>query len=288
MRELQAGLWHWQAPHRVGAERAVDQKVSSYAIDDGERLVLFDPIAPPSEIEKLAAERETAIVLTAPWHERDAQGLVERLGVPVYTPLPDTAEDLMRTYGITAEQAGTGAQTSSGSSRRGWRGAPYAAGDRLDVGVEASPGQKPNDLVLWVESHRAVIAGDTLVDSDRPRGQFPVAASGHDARAGRRTPASAARAACRARAPGARSADRPCCARTRALVNAASAPLDAATIERIRASFARQGAMATLGADLADVARGRVAIAVPIEPRLSQQDGFLRRVVAAALDSACG
>jgi acyl-coenzyme A thioesterase PaaI-like protein len=58
-------------------------------------------------------------------------------------------------------------------------------------------------------------------------------------------------------------------------VSSASAPLDAAIVARVRASFARQGAMATLGADLADVAAGRVAIAVPIESRLSQQDGFL-------------
>ena len=48
------------------------------------------------------------IVLTAPWHERDAESLVERLGVPVYTPLPDSAQFLMDTYGITAEQAGDG------------------------------------------------------------------------------------------------------------------------------------------------------------------------------------
>src|SRR5215207_4946907 len=75
----------------------------------------------------------------------------------------------------------------------------------------------------------------------------------------------------------------------RAAMSAASAPLDAATIERIRASFARQGAMATLAADLADIATGRVVVAVPIEPRLSQQDGFLHAgVVVAALDSACG
>ena len=72
-------------------------------------------------------------------------------------------------------------------------------------------------------------------------------------------------------------------------MSAASAPLDAATIERIRASFARQGAMATLAVDLADIATGRVVVAVPIEPRLSQQDGFLHAgVVVAALDSACG
>jgi uncharacterized protein (TIGR00369 family) len=62
-----------------------------------------------------------------------------------------------------------------------------------------------------------------------------------------------------------------------------------AVVERVRASFARQGAMATIGAELAEVAEGRVAIALPIEPRLSQQDGFLHAgVVVAALDSACG
>ena len=129
------------------------------------RSLLFDPIAPPSEIEKLAAERDTAVVLTAPWHERDTQRLVERLGVPVYTPLPDTAEYLMRKYGVNAEQAGDGSPDVVWLLKEGIGEAhPYAAGDRLDVGVEAFPGQKPNDMVLWIESHRTVIAGDTLVD----------------------------------------------------------------------------------------------------------------------------
>ena len=166
MRALRPGLWHWTAPHRDWRpSEPWDQNVSSYAIDDGARLLLFDPIAPPSELEELAAERETAVVLTAPWHERDAQGLVERLGVPVYTPLPDTAEFLMATYGITADQAGDGSPDVVWLLKEGIGEAhPYAAGERLDVGVEAFPGQKPNDLVLWVESHRAVVAGDTLVD----------------------------------------------------------------------------------------------------------------------------
>jgi uncharacterized protein (TIGR00369 family) len=66
-------------------------------------------------------------------------------------------------------------------------------------------------------------------------------------------------------------------------------PLEAAIVERVHASFARQGAMGTLGAELAVVAAGRVAIAVPIEPRLSQQHGFLHAgILVAALDSACG
>ena len=100
MRELRPGLWHWEAPHpQWRPTEPWSENVSSYAIDDGERLLLFDPLAVPSELEDLAAGRETAIVLTAPWHERDAQSLVERLGVPVYTPLPDSARFLMDTYG---------------------------------------------------------------------------------------------------------------------------------------------------------------------------------------------
>jgi glyoxylase-like metal-dependent hydrolase (beta-lactamase superfamily II) len=164
--ELQPGLWHWQAPHpNWRPTEPWSEHVSSYAIDDGERLLLFDPLAVPSEIVARATERETAIVLTAPWHERDAQSLVERLGAPVYTPLPDTAEHLMRTYGLTAEQAGDGSPDLVWLLREGKGEArPYSAGDRLPGGIEAFPGQKPNDAVLWVESHRAVVAGDTLAD----------------------------------------------------------------------------------------------------------------------------
>ena len=90
---------------------------------------------------------------------------MERLGVPVYTPLPDTAEYLMREV-RPHRRAGGRRQPRRRLAPQGGIGEahPYAAGDRLDVGVEAFPGQKPNDLVLWVESHRAVVAGDTLVD----------------------------------------------------------------------------------------------------------------------------
>ena len=96
VQELEPGLWHWQAPHPDWeASEPWDKEVSSYAIDDGERLLLFDPLGLPSELEQLAAERELAIVLTAPWHERDAENLVERFGAPVFTPSPDTREDLL-------------------------------------------------------------------------------------------------------------------------------------------------------------------------------------------------
>ena len=67
------------------------------------------------------------------------------------------------------------------------------------------------------------------------------------------------------------------------------APQDPDFAERVRASFAAQGAMQTLGATLAEVAPGRVVVTLPWQQGLTQQHGFLHAgMVAAALDSACG
>jgi uncharacterized protein (TIGR00369 family) len=59
--------------------------------------------------------------------------------------------------------------------------------------------------------------------------------------------------------------------------------------ERVRESFARQGYMAAIGAELVHVAAGEVDIELPFSDRLTQQDGYLHAgVVAGATDSACG
>jgi hypothetical protein len=134
VRELQAGLWHWQAPHPdwTPGERW-SQEVSSYAIDDGERLLFFDPLAVPDELLALAPEREPVVVLTAPWHERDTQSLVGRLGAAVFAPPPDTAQDLIDKYGITAEQAG------DGSPDLQW----LRSGPRTSTGMRPATGFRP-------------------------------------------------------------------------------------------------------------------------------------------------
>jgi hypothetical protein len=166
MREIASGLWHWEAPHPDWTpDEPWGPNVSSYAIDDERRLLLFDPIAPPSEIGERAAERETEIVLTCPWHERETRGLVEQHGARLYAPPPDTAEDLMQKYGVTAEQAGDGSPDLSwlrSGEAAEWHA--YEGGDRLPSGAEAFPGREHNDLVLWIPSYATVIAGDTLVD----------------------------------------------------------------------------------------------------------------------------
>jgi uncharacterized protein (TIGR00369 family) len=65
--------------------------------------------------------------------------------------------------------------------------------------------------------------------------------------------------------------------------------LSANVFERVRASFAQQQFMTTLGASLVSVKSGAVEIAVPFRPDLTQQNGFLHAgVITSVLDSACG
>ena len=107
MREVERGVWHWEAPHpdwsgpenealrqRLAAmaetpNEAARVLVSCYAIDDGDLLLFLDPLAVPRETVELAAAREPVVVLTSPWHERDTRSLVERLDARVFTPPPD-------------------------------------------------------------------------------------------------------------------------------------------------------------------------------------------------------
>ena len=62
------------------------------------------------------------------------------------------------------------------------------------------------------------------------------------------------------------------------------------TIEkRIKDSFARQTAMATIGASITRVEKGAVTIELPFRSDLTQQHGFLHAgVVTMIVDTACG
>ena len=59
--------------------------------------------------------------------------------------------------------------------------------------------------------------------------------------------------------------------------------------ERVRASFARQGLLATLGARVTHVAPGEVDVELAFDERLTQQHGYLHAgALTTALDVACG
>lgn len=142
MQEVTPGVWHWTARHPEWNERQTDwgPDVSSFAIDDGEHLLLFDPVAPPTLVDELAAGRQPIVVLTCPWHRRDTADVVERLGAKVFVPPPDEGDP------------------------EPVRGQVFREGETLPFGVRAYAGMEENDLSLWVESRGALVFGDTLMD----------------------------------------------------------------------------------------------------------------------------
>jgi uncharacterized protein (TIGR00369 family) len=64
---------------------------------------------------------------------------------------------------------------------------------------------------------------------------------------------------------------------------------DADFENRVRASFARQRVMQTLGIEIARLAPGEIDLAMAYDAAYSQQHGFTHAgIISAALDSACG
>lgn len=58
---------------------------------------------------------------------------------------------------------------------------------------------------------------------------------------------------------------------------------------RVRASFARQAAMATIRAEIAHLAPGEVDLRMPYRAELTQQHGFVHAgIIGTLADSACG
>lgn len=66
-------------------------------------------------------------------------------------------------------------------------------------------------------------------------------------------------------------------------------PQDPDFAARIAASFARQGVLALIGAQLQAVQPGEVTIALPIRPDLCQHHGYVHAgIVTTIVDTACG
>ena len=146
MEELVPGIWHWQARHPEwtdaddAAEHGWGPGVSSYAVVDGGRVALIDPVLPTADGPGLQAPtdgRQAVVVLTCPWHARDAG----TLGLPVHSPWAPGE---------------SGPEPASGFA--------LAAGDPVPAGGIAHPGLEPIDLVLWFAGPRALVLGDTLID----------------------------------------------------------------------------------------------------------------------------
>jgi glyoxylase-like metal-dependent hydrolase (beta-lactamase superfamily II) len=147
VKELRPGLWTWSGPHPEwtpddGGPDGWEQEVRSYALDAGDSLVLFDPLAEPEQLARLAGGRPVVVVLTCPEHRRSSKPLVQALDAVVHAPATE-ARDL----GLTVIS--------------------YSAGDKLPGDVEPIPGAYSDEFVLWIPAHRALVIGDVFLGGER-------------------------------------------------------------------------------------------------------------------------
>ena len=157
MPELRPGIWHWTAPHPDWhAEQSWPEVVSSYAIELGDDFVLFDPLTVPAELR----ERATAVVLTAPYHERDARAL----GLPNHTPPADTWEDWVEKFGTDPDKVRGMESEDLAWLRAGEGEGEFHGPGPWPFGIEAYAGREDNDLVLWIPAVNAIVSSDTLSD----------------------------------------------------------------------------------------------------------------------------
>jgi hypothetical protein len=165
--ELVPGLWTWTARHPEWRtpEDGWGPVVRSYALASDGVLVLVDPLAPPADIERLAAGRDVAVLLTGLDHERSTADCVTRFRASVHAP---------------AEAAAHLATPASG----------YAVGDALPGGVVAQTGFWSNEATLWAAAYGALFTGDVLLNehglSISPDDWFADAATPEQVRAGLR------------------------------------------------------------------------------------------------------
>lgn len=146
LREIRPGLRYWTAPHpewKGAADWPEDVACVCYQAADV--LALIDPLLPRGDEESFLAvldreveqlDQPVAVLLTAPWHQRDAGLLARRYDTVVWAH-PDARLRLRF-------------KTQSGT---------------LPVGIETfSPGGvREGEVAFYIRSHRALVVADLLL-----------------------------------------------------------------------------------------------------------------------------
>jgi glyoxylase-like metal-dependent hydrolase (beta-lactamase superfamily II) len=157
VREVRTGLWAWEQPHPERTDEWDDEGlgeiVSSYALQSADSLVLVDPLAPPagSEAERFweALDRDVArhgppaVLLTIYYHARSSREILERYeGASVWVHEP--ARELMAERTTVTDT--------------------FLPGEELPGGVVAYDAARGFEVVFWAPAHRALFAGDVLLE----------------------------------------------------------------------------------------------------------------------------
>jgi hypothetical protein len=141
---LADGLWRWTARHPEWHPGEFGAEVGAYALRAGDLTLLVDPIVPdPAMLDEIVTG-SVAILVTIPYHTRDAEALAARYGATVHGH-PAVAKRLSDTDAFR----------------------PAAPGDELPGGARPYPVGRPrrHEMPLWLPSHRAVAFGDAVVET---------------------------------------------------------------------------------------------------------------------------
>ena len=94
LREIRPGLAYWTAPHpQWDGATHWPEEVGCVYYEAADAVVLIDPLLPRGEEESFLStvdreverlERPVAVLLTAPWHARDAASVAARYGTVVW------------------------------------------------------------------------------------------------------------------------------------------------------------------------------------------------------------
>src|SRR5215831_5695823 len=144
---LGSGLWRWTAFHEEWK-----QDVGCVYLETADAVVLVDPLVPPGDEQRFwaALDRDVEragfpvhVLITVYWHTRSAKWMVERYGAQVWAH-------------------------AKAKQTVGWRAgkvALFEPGDQLPGDVQAILGRW-SEVVYWLPSHRALVAGDIILGSN--------------------------------------------------------------------------------------------------------------------------
>jgi hypothetical protein len=155
--ELAPGLWRWTVRHpdwtpEQGGPDGWEADVGCLYCEADGAVLLVDPLLPADEGERdrfwaaLGRDLDRAavepdILLTCAWHARSSAEVLTRSGGRLWVPA-DGVDELPD--GLEATH-------------------PFRPGERLPGGAVTIDASLDREVLFWLPSHRAVVAGDTLL-----------------------------------------------------------------------------------------------------------------------------
>ena len=157
--QLAPGLWRWKTAHpdwtpAQGGPEGWDPDVGSVYAEAYGDVLLIDPLVPADEAHNTrfwaALDRDVAragtphVLITCAWHARSSAAVLARYpGARLRAPA-DALDDLPA--GVQAD--------------------PFSPGDPLPGRAAAIDATIPSEVLFWLPSHNALVAGDTLLGDE--------------------------------------------------------------------------------------------------------------------------